>query len=468
MSIWNGRFKGRLDPGALKFSSSLEVDKRLYQEDIEGSIAHVAMLARQSIITRPESRRIQRALQEIKREIDLGKLRLDGRGGRFVAEDIHMAIEHRLMQKVGEVGGKLHTARSRNDQVALDERLFLIKSIRSMEKLIRTFQEVCLAKAERYETVIMPGYTHLQRAQPILLAHHLLAYVSMLERDRERFADCLNRVNRSPLGAGALAGTSFPIDRKFSAKRLGFDSVIENSIDAVSDRDIHIEFLSVCAIAMMHLSRFAEELVLWSSEEWEFVELGDAFTTGSSIMPQKKNPDMAELIRGKTGRVYGDLVALLTVMKGLPLAYNRDMQEDKEPLFDAADTVAGCLDIFSRMLKTATFNAERFNGESDLLLATELADYLVRKGMSFRKAHSVVGAVVRDCIAKRQSLKEFSLQSFRRHSDLFNEDLTKLLSNRASILNKKSSGSTSPKEVRKALNSWRKSFRRTSHAPSNR
>src|ERR1043166_6241707 len=458
MSIWNGRFKGRLDPGALTFSSSLEVDKRLYQEDIEGSIAHVAMLARQSIITRPESRKIQRALQEIKREIDLGKLRLDERGGRFVAEDIHMAIEHRLMQKVGEVGGKLHTARSRNDQVALDERLFLIKSIRSMEKLIRTFQKVCLAKAERYETVIMPGYTHLQRAQPILLAHHLLAYVSMLERDRERFADCLKRVNRSPLCAGALAGTSLPIDRKFSAKRLGFDSVIENSIDAVSDRDIHIEFLSVCAITMMHLSRFAEELVLWSSEEWKFVELGDAFTTGSSIMPQKKNPDMAELIRGKTGRVYGDLVALLTVMKGLPLAYNRDMQEDKEPLFDAADTVSGCLNIATLMLKSVKFNAKRFEEESqsDLLLATELADYLVRKGLPFRKAHAIVGSIVQTCIAKNASLKELPLKEYRRFSRLFEKDLYRYLDPRTSLRNKKSSGSTSPGEVRKALRFWGK------------
>ena len=464
MPLWNGRFRARLDPGALKFSSSLEVDKRLYEEDIAGSLAHIAMLARQKIIPQRDAKAIQRALRGIEKEIRGGKLRHGERAGRFVAEDIHMAIENRLMQKAGGVGGKLHTARSRNDQVALDGRLFLRKSIRSLEQLIRTFQKTCIAKAERYESVIMPGYTHLQRAQPILLAHHVLAYVSMLERDRERFADCLKRVNRSPLGAGAMAGTSFPIDRNYTAKRLGFDSVIENSIDAVSDRDVHIEFLSSCAITMMHLSRFAEELVLWSSDEWNFAEIGDAYTTGSSIMPQKKNPDMAELIRGKTGRVYGDLMALMTVMKGLPLAYNRDMQEDKEPLFDAADTVASCLDIFSRMLKTVKINTKRFEGDPDLLLATEIADYLVRKGMSFRKAHSIVGSIVQMCISNNKSLKELSLQTYRKYSGLFNADLFKLLNPRASLLNKKSAGSTAPKEVKKAIQWWKKHISQSSPA----
>ena len=471
MKIWSGRFPSRLDLQALKFSSSLAVDKQLYREDIEGSLAHAAMLAKQKIISPREARTIRKALREIEREIASGRLDLNGRsanGQRLVGEDIHMTIEQRLMEKVGLAGGKLHTARSRNDQVALDERLYLRRTIRSILKLIRQLQKTFLAKASRYESVLMPGYTHLQRAQPILLAHHLLAYVSMLDRDHERFIDLLKRVNRSPLGAGALAGTPHPIDRKSVARSLRFDGVIENSIDAVSDRDVLIEFIADCSIVMMHLSRFAEELVLWSSQEWRFAEIGDAFTTGSSIMPQKKNPDMAEIVRGKTGRVYGDLIALLTVMKGLPLAYNRDMQEDKEPLFDSARTVADSLAICSAMLKTVKFEGKRFESElaSDSLLATELADYLVRKGMPFRKAHSVVGNIVRVCGDKKTSLAHLGLSEYRRHSKLFENDLYEMLDPRASLVRKRSAGSTSPKDVRKAIRKWTRKLRSASSLPS--
>jgi argininosuccinate lyase len=459
MALWNGRFRKGLDAQAIAFSSSLSFDKRLFREDIEGSYAHVAMLAKQRIIPARDAQKIQKALRAIEKEIASGKLSLDGtqKNGRFVAEDIHMAIEHRLIQKVGAMGGKLHTARSRNDQIALDERLFLRRAITEIHAQLRAFQRALVAKAERYETTIIPGYTHMQRAQPVLLAHHLLAYVEMIERDTERFTDCLKRVNRSPLGAGALAGTSFPIDRKQTAKHLKFSGLVENSIDAVSDRDVQIEFLSCCAITMMHLSRCAEELVLWSSEEWSFAEIGDEFTTGSSIMPQKKNPDMAELIRGKTGRVYGDLVALLTVMKGLPLAYNRDMQEDKEPLFDASDTVRTSLAIFAAMMKTVKFNTQRFEEDSvsDFLLATELADYLVRKGLPFRKAHAIVGGIVDVCLQKHVTLGELSLKEYQKRSPLFEKDIWKILTLRSSLLMKKSQGSTSPKEVRRAIVSWK-------------
>ena len=465
MKLWNGRFRSRLDPQAVRFSSSLAVDRQLYREDIEGSLAHAAMLAKQKILSSHDARVIRKALKAIEREIASGALSLNGQsanGRRFVGEDIHMTIEQRLMEKVGPLGGRLHTARSRNDQVALDERLYLRSTTRTILKLIRQLQKTFIAKASRYESVLMPGYTHLQRAQPILLAHHLLAYVSMLDRDHERFSDLLRRVNRSPLGAGALAGTPHPIDRRAVARSLGFDGLIENSIDAVSDRDVLIEFIAHCSIVMMHLSRFTEDLVLWSSQEWHFAEIDDAFTTGSSIMPQKKNPDMAELVRGKTGRVYGNLMTLLTVMKGLPLAYNRDMQEDKEPLFDSARTVVDSLAISSAMLKTVRFESKRFDSELalDSLLATELADYLVRKGMPFRKAHSLVADLVRVCGSKKISLADLALTDYRRHSKLFGNDLYGMLDPRKSLHRKQSAGSTSPKEVRKAMSSWKKKIAR--------
>ncbi|HUI64624.1 MAG TPA: argininosuccinate lyase, partial [Bacteroidota bacterium] len=383
MKKWRGPFRENLDPEALRFSSSLATDKRLAEEDIQGSLVHVEMLGARQIIAPREARRIARALKRVRTEIASGKATwLDREGtGRLVAEDIHMAIEARLTDLVGPLGGKLHTARSRNDQVALDLRLYLRRAVSDTLGTIRELQRALLKKAERYRTLIMPGYTHLQRAQPVLLAHHLIAYLEMLERDKTRFVDCRERAAFSPLGAAALGGTSFAIDRDRVARRLGLRGAEPNSIDAVSDRDALIEFVGASAITMMHLSRIAEELVLWSSSEWRFAEIGDAFTTGSSIMPQKRNPDVAELVRGKSGRVYGDLVALLTVMKSLPLAYNRDMQEVKEPLFDAADTLVSSLRVMARMMRTVHFDARRFESElnGDALLATELADYLVRK-----------------------------------------------------------------------------------------
>ena len=455
MPLWNGRFKGRLDPRALRFSSSLKIDRRLFREDIEGSLAHVAMLARKKIVSASDAKAIQRGLAQVSREIESGKLTLDGKE-RLAGEDIHMAIEARLIEKIGDIGGKLHTARSRNDQIALDERLYLRESIHTITRLIGRLQKAIVSKAERYQDLIVSGYTHLQRAQPILLAHHLLSYVSMLDRDRERLEDCMDRVSRSPLGAGALAGTSFPIDRKYAARKLGLTRLIDNSIDAVSDRDVQIEFLSCCAITMMHLSRFAEEIIIWSSSEWNFAEIGDSYSTGSSIMPQKKNPDIAELVRGKTGRVYGDLIALLTIMKGLPLAYNRDMQEDKEPLFDAADTLSGSLDIFASMLSGMKFKPVKFDQPgADLILATELADYLVKKGLPFRKAHAIVGKLVVLCIKKKRALKDISLKEYREYSRLFEKDIFRFIDVSTSLQQKKSSGSTSPREVRKAIRSWK-------------
>jgi argininosuccinate lyase len=461
MKQWKGRFREPLDPHALRFSSSLETDRRLAQEDIEGSIAHVGMLASRKILSAGDARKITRALLKIRREAASGRapwLRIDAGSGRFTADDIHMAVEQRLIALTGGVGGKLHTARSRNDQVALDTRLFLRGNIDRIVVLLRSVQRAFLGRAEAFRDVIMPGYTHLQRAQPILLAHHLLAYVEMFERDRERFLDCRKRAALSPLGAAALAGTSFPIDREETARALGFPGIVANSIDAVSDRDVLLEFISAAAITMMHASRIAEELVLWSSQEWNFAEIGESFTTGSSIMPQKKNPDMAELIRGKTGRVYGDLMALLTVMKGLPLAYNRDMQEDKEPLFDAADTLAASLDVLGRMMATVTFDEGRFEDElnGDQLLATELADYLVRKGIPFREAHGVVGELVALSAERGCSLGEIPLREYTRRSPAFSRDIVLLLDARTSLSMKKSAGSTSPEEVAKALRRWKR------------
>ena len=461
MTLWKGRFNTRLHPRALAFSSSLPFDKKLYREDIEGSLAHAAMLVRQGILTREEGMKIRKGLNTILREISTGKFVPEvhlNNAGRFVAEDIHMAIEHRLIEKVGEAGGKLHTARSRNDQIALDERLYLRSAISRVLNNIRKLQKTLLGKAEEYGDVVMPGYTHLQQAQPILLPHHFLAYVAMLDRDFERLENCRVRANKSPLGAGALAGTSFPIDRRSVARDLQFDDILENSIDAVADRDALLEFLAGSAIVMMHLSRLCEELVLWSTQEWSFLTIGDAWTTGSSIMPQKKNPDMAELVRAKTGRVYGNLVTLLTVMKGLPLAYNRDLQEDKEPLFDTEKTVVECLEISSAMLSSASFNRSRFEEQwnADHLLATDLADYLVRKGMAFRKAHTIVGELVSRSVRKGISLRKLSLRDYRRQSTLFSEDLYDLLDFRTSLAGKKSAGSTSPKEVKRMILSWKK------------
>lgn len=350
MALWNSRFKKELDELALMFSASIDIDGKMYNEDIDGSKAHVQMLVKQKIISASDGKAIIKALEEIRREIESGKLQFN-----WKQEDIHSLIEERLVEKIGERGKKLHTARSRNDQVALDERLFMRKEIKLLVKLTITLQKTLVKKAEQYQDTIICGYTHLQRAQPILFAHHLLAYVSMLDRDSERLNDCLKRVNKSPLGAAALSGSTLPIDREYSAKLLGMDGIIENSLDAVSDRDVMIELVNNCALIMMHLSRFSEELVLWSTQEFSFAKFDDSFATGSSLMPQKKNPDFAELIRGKVGRVYGALIGLLTIMKALPLAYNRDMQEDKFHLFEALDTTKNCLLISSEMLKNTEF-----------------------------------------------------------------------------------------------------------------
>jgi len=457
-----GRFGGRLHPDALRFSSSLSVDSRLFREDVAGSIAHAEMLGARKIIPRAEASRIVKALRGIGRDLESGRIDLSPRDadGRWAAEDVHMAIEAVLARRIGRSGLRLHTARSRNDQVALDMRLYLRGAIQRAVTGIRLLQRSLLGVARKHRTVLMPGYTHLQRAQPILLAHHLMAHLEMLERDRERLLDCLKRVNRSPLGAAALAGTSFPIDRRATARSLGMSGLVENSIDAVSDRDVHLEFLAACAITMMHLSRQAEEVVLWHSEEWNFAQCDEEFTTGSSIMPQKRNPDMAELVRGKSGRVYGALVSLLVVMKGLPLAYNRDLQEDKEPVFDASDTLESCLRMMAALFRTMAFNKNRFEQEhgADFLMATELADYLVRKGLPFRKAHAAVGGLVRQCVDKRVRLRDLPLTEYRKRSTLFERDVFALLDPRRSLRMKRSEGSTSPQQVDKAIRKWERTL----------
>jgi len=450
-ALWSGRFKEPLSAIALSFSSSIDLDKQLYQEDIAGSIAHVEMLSATRILTASEARRIRTALKAIQKEIETGKLKL---GDEY--EDVHLAIEQRLIQKVGAIGGKLHTGRSRNDQVALDERLYLRTAVKEIGKLLAQLQRVLLYKAEKHFGALMPGYTHLQRAQPIMVSHHLLAYISMLERDYDRLNDCLKRMNKSPLGAAALAGTSFPIDRHKVARKLHFDGIVENSIDAVSDRDYLIEFVSACSLIMMHLSRLAEEMVLWSTKEFGFVQISDAYTTGSSIMPQKKNPDMAELVRGKTGRVYGALVNLLTIMKALPLAYNRDMQEDKMPMFDVVSTTRQCLFIVSHILIHTKFDRQRMEEElrNDFLTATEIADYLVRKGVPFRDAHAITGKIVSHCIDHRMYLGNLDIETLHTFSREFDPDIFDYMLPHKSVEQKQSAGSTSPNEVKKQIVHW--------------
>lgn len=452
---WGGRFKEETKTEVEEFTSSIRFDKRLYKYDILGSIAHAEMLARQRIINKEEARRIIKALKEIEREIEKGNFPF-----RTDLEDIHMNIEARLIEKIGTVGGKLHTARSRNDQVALDLRLYLRNEIKEIESLIKRLQSSLLKKAEENIDTIMPGYTHLQRAQPVLFSHYLLAYFDMLERDRERLRDCLERVNVSPLGAGALAGTSFPIDRKLVAGRLGFKRVSENSIDSVSDRDFAIEFASASAVLMMHLSRLSEEIVLWSSQEFHFLVLPDSFTTGSSIMPQKKNPDVPELVRGKAGRVYGNLVGLLTMMKSLPLSYNRDMQEDKELLFDTVDTVKGSLTIYSLLIKDLRIDRKRMleAAREGFITATDMADYLVRKGVPFRKAHETVGKIVRFAIDRGKGLEEIPLQRLKQFSDLIGSDIYKYLSPEKSVELKSSTGGTSKRNVLRRIKRLKKQW----------
>lgn len=450
---WQGRFTEKTSGIVESFTESISFDRRLWKYDIEGSIAHAQMLARQGIITHNEAKKITVGLRQIAREIESGKFSF-----REDLEDIHMNIEAALIQKIGDVGRKLHTARSRNDQVALDLRLYLRAESGEITALIQKLQGIFLDLAGQYFGLHMPGYTHLQRAQPVLLSHHLLAYVEMLQRDRERFSDSLKRTNRLPLGACALAGTTLPIDRTYVAQLLGFVETAQNSIDAVADRDFAIEFLSDCSLLMMHLSRFAEEMVLWSTEEFKFIELPDAFTTGSSIMPQKKNPDAAELIRGKTGRIYGNLLNLLTMMKGLPLAYNRDMQEDKLPVFDTADTIKSCLSVLVAMLPGIKFQTERMQETAGAAYstATDLAEYLVKKGVPFRQAHELTGRIVLSAIRQHKRLEEISLEEFRKYSPVIQDDIYRRLSVADSVGNKKSLGGTSPSEVKKQIKRLKK------------
>jgi argininosuccinate lyase len=445
---WGGRFTEATNELVEEFTASIPYDWRLYPYDIAGSVAHARMLAKTGIITNKEAQRIIRGLEEILREIAAGAFSFS-----IEHEDIHMNIEHRLIEKIGPVGGKLHTARSRNDQVALDIRMYLRDEISGIHDLLESLQKTLVGLADRNRDVVLPGYTHLQRAQPVLLGHHLLAYYEMFERDRGRLKDCFRRVNVLPLGAGALAGTVLPIDRTFVAGELGFTGMCENSMDAVSDRDFAIEFVSACAQIMMHLSRLSEELVLWSTSEFGFITLSDGFTTGSSIMPQKKNPDVAELTRGKTGRVYGSLMALLTLMKGLPLAYNRDMQEDKEPLFDAADTVAFSLPVFTEMLRGVTVHKQtmRRAAEDGFITATDLADYLVRKGMPFRRAHEIVGHAVLHATELGCGLADMPLAEYKKLAPQINEDVYDAISVEASVGRRTSHGGTAPRNLNKRI-----------------
>ena len=444
MKLWKGRFSKAATSSADEFNASIGFDQRLYQEDIAGSIAHAKMLGKQGIISDDEAELIIKTLEQIKDDIEAGKVEFT-----IESEDIHMNIETILTERIGDVGKKLHTARSRNDQVAVDFRLYLKKETGEIDKTLQALTDTLVTLAKKHTDTVMPGYTHLQRAQPVTLAYHLLAYYQMFSRDRERFADCLKRIDRLPLGSGALAGTTYNTDRDFLAKELGFSSVLPNGMDAVADRDFAIEFVECCAVTMMHLSRFCEELILWSSVEFNFIEIDDAFSTGSSIMPQKKNPDMAELIRGKSGRVYGDLMNLLTICKGLPMAYNKDLQEDKLPAFDAADTVKASVSIFTEMISTMQVKTDNMEkaAKYGYMNATDAADYLVSKGMPFRDCHEVIGKIVLYCIGKGIAIEDMSMEEFKSFSDKFEEDIYDKISIRNCIKAKKSKGSTSFESV---------------------
>lgn len=452
MKLWGGRFSGDTDKLAEDFHSSISFDQRLYREDIEGSLAHAKMLGDCGIIDREEAEQIRQGLLAVRAAIDAGEVEFD-----VSAEDIHMNIEMLLTERIGAVGKKLHTARSRNDQVALDLRMWLRREMLEIRALLLSLITALLDKAEVHMHTLMPGFTHLQKAQPISLAHHLLAYVQMFRRDAGRVEDCLARMNLCPLGSGALAGTGFPIDREQTAADLGFDAPCANSLDGVSDRDYAIEFLAAASITMMHLSRFCEEIILWNSGEFGYVTMDDAYSTGSSIMPQKKNPDMAELIRGKTGRVYGDLVALLTMMKGLPLAYNKDMQEDKEAVFDAVDTLKGCLMVFTPMMQTMQINARRMEQdlEGGFLNATDLADYLAAKGLPFRSAHEVAGKLVQYAEKSSRKLTDLSLEELRRESDLFAEDIYQAIAPEQCLAARKTFGGPAPQATKIAIDEAR-------------
>lgn len=449
---WEGRFAEKTDRSVELFTSSIDVDKRLYAFDIDGSIAHCQMLAHVSIITHEEAEKLIEGLGAIKREIQRGKFLFD-----HGLEDIHMHIENRLFQEVGKVAQKLHTARSRNDQVALDSRMFLREETRNIIRLLDALNTVFVSLAEENLDVIMPGYTHLQRAQPVLLSHHLLAYYEMFSRDRARLCDALKRINVMPLGSAALAGTTYPIDRDYTAALLQFPEVSVNSIDSVSDRDFMLEFLSCASIAMVHFSRLSEEMILWSSTEFGFIGLPDAFSTGSSIMPQKKNPDVPELVRGKSGRVFGDLFALLTLMKSLPLAYNRDMQEDKPALFDAVDTLKACIEIYTAMLPKIKINKEILYQATTtgFLNATDMADYLVTRGMTFRESHICVGKAVGYASNCKKELHELTIEEMKSFSTLIAEDIFGVLAPEQMINRRTSFGGTAQANVKAAIQAAR-------------
>ena len=450
--LWGGRFTSETSDSVEAFTASIDVDARLYRHDITGSIAHAKMLARQRIISAREAERIVGGLRSIQREIEAGKFRFSS-----ADEDIHMNIERRLIEKIGAVGGKLHTARSRNDQVALDVRLYVREEIETIIRRLQLLQDEVARAARKHLDVIMPGYTHLQRAQPVLFAHHLLAYFDMFERDRERFSDCRERTNVLPLGAGALAGTTFAIDRAYVAKLLAFPRVSKNSMDAVSDRDFVLEFLSASAILFVHLSRLAEEMILWSSQEFGFIELPDRYCTGSSMMPQKKNPDVPELIRGKTGRVFGHLQSVLTIMKGLPLAYNRDLQEDKIPLFDTVDTVEASLEMVRELIGDMKVKKERMLAavQDGFMNATDLADYLVRRGVPFRSAHAIAGRIVQYCISRERRIEELALAELHRFSPKIGKDVYSYLAAEAVVERRRALGGTARRNVLRRLRALR-------------
>ena len=446
--MWKGRFTKSATQSENEFNASIQFDQRFYAQDIQGSTAHARMLAKQGILTADEAEAITSTLAAIKEDIEDGKIEFT-----IENEDIHMNIEAVLTERIGDTGKKLHTARSRNDQVAVDFRLYMRQEIDLIIALIEKLKEALYKIAEGNQETIMPGYTHLQRAQPVTLAHYMLAYYQMFSRDASRLADCRKRLNQLPLGSGALAGTTYNTDRDFLAKELDFDGICPNSIDAVSDRDFALEFLSDASILMMHLSRFCEELIIWNSTEFGFIDMDDAFSTGSSIMPQKKNPDMAELIRGKTGRVYGDMITLFTLMKSLPLAYNKDMQEDKPPVFDAVDTLKASIGIFTEMISTITFNKDTMRAavKNGFMNATDAADYLVRKGIPFRDCHEIIGRIVLHCVNNNTAIEDIPLETLREFSDKFDEDIYENITAEACVNAKKSKGSTSFASVREQL-----------------
>ena len=451
--LWGGRFTKETDKNVYLFNASINFDKRLYKQDIEGSIAHATMLSRQGIITESEKDSIVKGLNDIRTELEDGTLEITEE-----YEDIHSFVEAKLTERIGDAGKKLHTGRSRNDQVALDMKLYVRNAVDNTDVLVKELQEALLKIMEENLDTYMPGFTHMQKAQPVTLAHHIGAYFEMFIRDRSRLTDIRKRMNTCPLGSGALAGTTYPLDRDFTAEFLGFDAPTGNSMDSVSDRDYIIEYLDALSIIMMHLSRFSEEIICWNSNEYRFVEIDDGFSTGSSIMPQKKNPDIAELVRGKTGRVYGALMGMLTTMKGIPLAYNKDLQEDKEGVFDAIDTVSECLEMFTGMVVTMKFRRDVMeeSAKKGFTNATDAADYLVRKGMPFRDAHSVIGRLVLECIDKDKSIEEMSLEELKEISSMFDEDIYEAVSMKTCVERRLTKGAPGHKVMAETVEAYKK------------